>query len=301
MERSVFDMTLDLQRSYSPTQITVKRGDTHRTLRFFLADGGKPYALTGVRAVLTAQKPDGSHLFNECIVDGDRIDYELTSQTTGCPGQVECQLRLYGENDALLTTAAFTLTVEDTVYTDGDEAIESTDEATALTALMTEADEKLTRLDAVLAEKSRQYELIEEITLQEAVSSVYRTKDPNGVPYNFSAVRISVNYTAATRTASATIYLQAADNSNVIYHTATSAISTTNRGLFFIAKNDHGFAQYYCVDGGSYSGTLNVKSTPGYNDRMWKNCAKITIGTYTGSDPVLIPAGTVIRIYGIRG
>lgn len=150
MERSVFDITLDLQRSFAPGEITVRQGDTHRTLRFHLADGGKPYALTDVRAVLTAQKPDGSHLFNHCVVDGDRICYDLTSQTTSCPGQVECQLRLYGADDALLTTAAFALTVEDTVYTDGDETVESTDEATALTKLMLDADEKLRQMDAAL-------------------------------------------------------------------------------------------------------------------------------------------------------
>lgn len=151
MERSVFDITLDLQRSFAPGDITVKRGDTHRTLRFYLADGGKPYSLQKVRAVMTARKPDGSHLFNDCTVAGDRVLYDLTGQTTACPGQVECQLRLYGEGDALLHSAAFTLTVEDTVYTVGDEDIESADEVTALTKLMTEADEKLTRMDAVLA------------------------------------------------------------------------------------------------------------------------------------------------------
>lgn len=150
MERSVFDITLDLQRSFAPGDITVKRGDTHRTLRFYLADGGKPYSLQKVRAVMTARKPDGSHLFNDCTVAGDRVLYDLTGQTTACPGQVECQLRLYGEGDALLHSAAFTLTVEDTVYTVGDENIESADEVTALTKLMTEADEKLARMDAVL-------------------------------------------------------------------------------------------------------------------------------------------------------
>ena len=150
MERSVFDMTLDLQRSFAPGEITVRQGDTHRTLRFHLADGGKPYALTDIRAVLTAQKPDGSHLFNYCIVDGDRICYDLTSQTTSCPGQVECQLRLYGADDALLTTAAFTVTVENTVYTAGDEVIESVDEVTALTQLVTEVDKKIAEMEAVL-------------------------------------------------------------------------------------------------------------------------------------------------------
>ena len=43
MKRSVYDLTLDLQVGHSPLTVWVKRGDTHRTLRLHLADGGKPY------------------------------------------------------------------------------------------------------------------------------------------------------------------------------------------------------------------------------------------------------------------
>lgn len=151
MERSIVDITLDLQHSYSGGTVAVKRGDTHRTLRLHLADGGRPYRPgTGCTAVFTAVRPDGEHLYNACRQEADAYIYELTPQTTVVAGELECELRLYGEDGALLTSAAFTVTVADTVYADGDEAVSSSGEATALTKLMTEATQKLSQMEAVL-------------------------------------------------------------------------------------------------------------------------------------------------------
>ena len=152
MERSLFDMTLDLQDSYSHTALTVKRGDTHRTLRIRLCDGGRPYRVTPeTSAVFTAVKPDGAHIYNACRVEKDTVFYDLTPQTTAIPGELECELRLYSATGALLTSAAFRLTVEDTVYADGDETVFSSGEATALTKLLLEAKEKIILMQAVLS------------------------------------------------------------------------------------------------------------------------------------------------------
>ena len=301
MEKSVFDITLDLQRNCSVPEVTVQRGDTHRTLRFFLADGGKPYNLTGVRAVLTAQKPDGSHLFNECTVVDDRICYDLTSQTTSYPGQVECQLRLYGENGALLSTAAFTLTVEDTVYTEGDEAILATDEATALTKLVNQTQQKLSQVDAALesiAPLQKTYELIEEVTLAEAVSSFSRNKDTNGVVYDFSAIRIRILAPAAERTAQIIFSVHGKGSNSMIYHQQADGLSTSVRATNFVARNDHGLVDYRSVSSGKDSIDA-LKFRDGYLFKSWKNVNGFSLGTYPSS--VSIPAGTLIQIYAVRG
>lgn len=151
MKRSVYDLTLDLQGCHSPLTVWVKRGDTHRTLRLHLADGGKPYQpAMGVTAAFTAKKPDGTLLYNQCALEGNVAIYNLTPQTTALAGEVNCELRLYGPEDALLTTAAFLLCVEETVYGDGDEVITSTGEATSLTKLMSDAADKLAKMDRVL-------------------------------------------------------------------------------------------------------------------------------------------------------
>jgi len=152
MQRAIHDLTLELSRSCDTAGVTVKRGDTHRTLRIRLTQAGRPYAVaSGCSAVFTAVKPDGSHLFNACTITDGVIYYDLTPQTTALPGELECELRLYGENEALLTSAAFLLTVADTVYQDGDESVASSGEATELTRLINEADRKISELEAVLA------------------------------------------------------------------------------------------------------------------------------------------------------
>ena len=152
MERVIYDIALDLSGGHTAGAVTVKRGDTHRTLRIHLTDGGRPYCPgVGCTAVFTAVKPDGTHLYNACRVEDEAIVYDLTPQTTGIPGELECEVRLYGADEALLTSAAFTMTVADTVYADGDESIASTGEATVLTQLLSKATIKIAQMDAVLA------------------------------------------------------------------------------------------------------------------------------------------------------
>ena len=154
MERSLFDMTLELQAGYSNASVTVKRGDTHRTLRIRLSDGGRPYSIQPqTQAVFTAVKPDGNHLYNICKVENDTVFYDLTPQTTNLAGELECELRLYDLKGGLLTSAAFRLWVEDTVYADGDETVASSGEATALTRLLEETEEKLEQMDQVLKDE----------------------------------------------------------------------------------------------------------------------------------------------------
>jgi hypothetical protein len=297
MERSVLDITLDLQRPNLPGTITVNRGDTHRTLRFYLSDGARPYPVANLRAVLTATKPDGNYLFNDCALEGDRIVYHLTPQTTACPGPVECQLRLYGGEGELLNTAAFTISVEDTVYS-GDEVITSAGEVSALTKLVTEADEKLARMDTVLAEKSKQYELIEKVTLEENVATFKRTADTKGVPYDFSAFRIRVQTAEAARSAQIIFNIKKKDGSSMIHHQQPEALATSEKATNLVLRNDHGLVDYYCVT----SGSLNTNSPllrDGYVNLEWGNVATVTLSTYPSA--VGIPVGTVITIYGIRG
>lgn len=153
MEQTIHTITLDLQRPCNHGAVTVKKGDTHRTLRLRLLSGGRPYKITeDCYAVFTAQKPDGTVLYNSCAREGNTLLYRLTPQTTAAAGVLECEIKLYGPSDALITSAAFTLTVEDTVYTEGDEAITSTGEATALTQLISQATTASAEAKAVAEE-----------------------------------------------------------------------------------------------------------------------------------------------------
>lgn len=151
MRYSNYSITLDIQAAGSGVVLSAKRGDTGRKLFATLTDGGRPYCVTeDCYAVFTAVKPDGHILFNECTLDAGTLCYVLREQLLIVPGQVKCELRLYGTEAMLLTSASFTILVEDTVYSDGDE-IESTDDFSALTALITQT---LTLRDELLKLKN---------------------------------------------------------------------------------------------------------------------------------------------------
>ena len=143
MTNSFYRISLDIHDHGSNVLLKAKRGDTGRLLYITLMDGRNPYSLTkDCYAVFTAKKADGNILFNECSIIGNVITYAFTPQTTSAVGKVECEIKLYGAEEKLLTSARFTLMVEDTVYNEGDE-VESEKEVTALTALISRAMELL--------------------------------------------------------------------------------------------------------------------------------------------------------------
>lgn len=151
MTNSYYKISLDIHDHGSHVSLKAKRGDTGRILYITLMDGGKPYVITNeCRAVFTAKKADGNILFNECSVIGNTIIYAFTPQTTSAVGKADCEVKLYGADDKLLTSASFALMVEDTVYNEGDE-VESEKEVSALTALVSEATTLITNVEDKLA------------------------------------------------------------------------------------------------------------------------------------------------------
>jgi hypothetical protein len=131
--------------------LKAKKGDTGRLLYITLMDGSKPYVITNdCLAVFAAKKADGNILYNECSIIGNTITYAFTPQTTSAVGKAECEVKLYGAENKLLTSARFILLVEDTVYNEGDE-IEPEKEVSALTALVCEANALIMDVESKLA------------------------------------------------------------------------------------------------------------------------------------------------------
>lgn len=145
-----------------------------------------------------------------------------------------------------------------------------------------------------------QYELIEDVTLEENVSSFSRNADPNGEAYDFSAVRILVSvpaYASAPSYNQMIISLSSRKTSSMIYHQANYAVATEQKKTFLLARNDSGFADYYAgvANGGNVA---NMTRRP-YGLTPWGNIASV----YLVMNPsgVVIPAGTRILIYAVRG
>ena len=128
---SNYPFTLDIHGVVSQISFPVSLNDTARSLLISLTDGGKPYEITdGCRAVLAALKPDGTCLFNDCIIVGNKvIRYDFTPQTASVKGKVDCEVRLYGVDGNLVTSPRFTIVVYEGLL---DERILSVDEKTTV-------------------------------------------------------------------------------------------------------------------------------------------------------------------------
>lgn len=140
MNASIYRFSLDIHEPHSSVCLDVKIDDTNsRLLLITLAEGGVPYQISPeCYAVFTSTKPDGNIVFNHCTIEDNQISYMLTPQTVSVEGRHECEIKLYGADDALITSPAFDIIIRDTVYNLGDE-IESEKEVDALTHLVSEA------------------------------------------------------------------------------------------------------------------------------------------------------------------
>lgn len=150
MTNSFYRISLDIREHGSHVSLKAKKGDTGRVLYITLMDGSYPYVIADeCRAVFSAKKADGNVLYNACTIIGNTITYKFTPQTTSTTGRVDCEIRLYGADSKLLTSARFTIIVEDTVYPDAD--VDSQKEVTALTRLVSDATTILYELEYRLA------------------------------------------------------------------------------------------------------------------------------------------------------
>lgn len=150
MNSSIYRISLDIQNTDSSVCLNAKLGDSARKILITLTDGGRTYRISeGCLAVFTATKPDGAILFNHCTIEDNTIIYEFTGQNANVVGEVKCEVRLYGYDNELITTSRFIMIVDDTVYHD-DDVIDSSDEFTTLTEMVTRGNELLNDYETAL-------------------------------------------------------------------------------------------------------------------------------------------------------
>ena len=107
--------------------------DTDRYLDCYFED----IDITGVSSArIYAKKPDGTEVYNDCVIQNGYITAPLTSQTLAVVGKVNCQLQLV--IDGTLTSFAFTVIVDESLVSSS--AIPSSNEYTALESLIAEAE-----------------------------------------------------------------------------------------------------------------------------------------------------------------
>lgn len=139
MNYADYKISLDVRSISSNVALECKKRETLIRVYVTLTEGVKPYTIGGnCRPVFTAKKPDGNILFNDCSIEGNFIVYTFTEQTATAAGMMNCEIRLYGEDNGLLVSASFRILVHDAVY-DDDDVVESVTEITTLTSLISEA------------------------------------------------------------------------------------------------------------------------------------------------------------------
>ena len=142
MNYSTYRFTLDLHTTKSQLCLHIPQYSTAVQFYINLTDGGKPYSIIpGVTAKLFGKKADGFAIISDCTVEGDRILYRFSEQTASCLGLVNCEIRLYSEDEEPLSLISpkFDLLITERAVNDSD-VIDSAPELSVLDEILAKAN-----------------------------------------------------------------------------------------------------------------------------------------------------------------
>lgn len=144
MDALVLKINLDCLRKDSQAIINAKVGEANgRKVVFTLYEGRTAFFVPAeATAILRAQKPDGTILYNHCVIDDGKVEYTITSQTVAVTGVYACELQI-SSGGRIIYSPYVTLNVMDNLYSDAE--VESSNEFTELD----EALKKLPSLDVI--------------------------------------------------------------------------------------------------------------------------------------------------------
>lgn len=109
-------ITLDLLKPscQSIVYLTTGNSNVHRLI-FNLCSGSKPVDITPLVAVLYAQKPDGSQIYNDCVIENSRISFDIPEAMLDTAGKTECELQI-ATADSVIITPKFIVCNEKSIY-----------------------------------------------------------------------------------------------------------------------------------------------------------------------------------------
>ena len=147
MAESIFYMTLDIDDGFSPANMNLRQGESGRQLALSLSQSGKAFPVGAEhRAALAGTRADGEVFLTDCRIENSTVFCTLSTIHTATAGTVRAELRLYGPEDVLIASPAFSLTVAESAMEEG-EIVEG-EAATALTAMISEADTAIRTMTA---------------------------------------------------------------------------------------------------------------------------------------------------------
>jgi len=144
MDSSTYRFVLDLRSTQSQISLPVLIGDTGRTLRIRLSDGGSQYIIEdGCLAKLSIMRPTGTHLEEFCTIENNTTivyPFSQNANTSSVEGVHNCDVVLYGLDGKVIGSPSFTMVVSERVI--------------PVTEVML-TDEDFTALDAILAKEAQ--------------------------------------------------------------------------------------------------------------------------------------------------
>ena len=131
MDALTLKVNLDCLRKDSQAIINAKVGEANgRKVVFTLYEGRTAFFVPAEATVIfRAQKPDGTILYNHCVVDDGKVEYTITSQTVAVAGVYACELQIVSDG-RIIYSPYVTLNVMDNLYADTE--VESSNEFTEL-------------------------------------------------------------------------------------------------------------------------------------------------------------------------
>lgn len=130
--KHIKQLKIDIDKKSYEVITSVQYDHNTRFLHIKIMNGSIPVDLTGCSVKISAAKPDGMIVFNNCNVINAKegfVEVELTEQMNAAPGSVKCEIKIY-EGNGVLTTKQFYIEVSESVMSKG---ITSGNEFTALT------------------------------------------------------------------------------------------------------------------------------------------------------------------------
>ena len=131
MDALTLKINLDCLRKDSQAIINAKVGEANgRKVVFTLYEGRTAFFVPAEATVIfRAQKPDGTILYNNCVIDDGKVEYTITSQTVAVAGVYACELQIVSDG-RIIYSPYVTLNVMDNLYADTE--VESSNEFTEL-------------------------------------------------------------------------------------------------------------------------------------------------------------------------
>ena len=142
MNHSNYWISLDINKIKSQLNLTLKQGETGRTIHISLTEDGRPYQISeGCYATFAARKTVNNEaviLSHNCTIQDNTIKYSVQTQTTAHTGLVECEIMLYSADGQLIISSSFSITVFNNTYSEVED--EAAEEMSTLAKLITSSN-----------------------------------------------------------------------------------------------------------------------------------------------------------------